>query len=84
MLSIGDLIDKLIIENVKLFTLREKIHNEKLSDEEYTQVYDKIMILNENRGIICNHLDEKVNNVVSGKDKNVILKKIKTYREHKS
>jgi len=83
MLSIGDLIDKLIIENVKLFTLREKLHGEKLTDEEYTQLYDKIMILNENRGIICNHLDEKVNNVVSGKEKNVVLKKIKTYREHK-
>jgi hypothetical protein len=84
MLSIGDLIDKLIIENVKLFTLREKLHGEKLTNEEYTQLYDKIMILNENRGIICDHLDEKVNNVVSGKEKNVILKKIKTYREHKS
>ena len=84
MLSIGDLIDKLIIENVKIFTLREKLHTEKLSDEEYTQLYDKIMVLNENRGIICNHLDEKVNNVVSGKEKNVILKKIKTYNEHKS
>lgn len=84
MLSIGDLIDKLIIENIKIFTLREKLHAEKLSDEEYTQLYDKIMILNENRGIICNHLDEKVNNVVSRKEKNVILKKIKTYNEHKS
>jgi regulatory protein YycI of two-component signal transduction system YycFG len=84
MLSIGDLIDKLIIENVKLFTLREKLHGEKLTDEEYAQLYDKIMILNENRGIICNHLDEKVNNVVSGKEKNVVLKKIKTYRDHKS
>ena len=84
MLSIGDLIDKLIIENVKLFTLREKLHTDKLNDEEYTQLYDKIMVLNENRGIICNHLDEKVNNVVSGKEKNVVLKKIKTYREHKS
>ena len=84
MLSIGDLIDKLIIENVKIFTLREKLHAEKLSDEEYTKLYDKIMILNENRGIICNHLDEKVNDVVAGKEKNVILKKIKTYREHKS
>lgn len=84
MLSIGDLIDKLIIENVKLFTLREKLHTEKLTDEEYTQLYDKIMILNENRGIICNYLDEKVNNVVSGKEKNIILQKIRTYREHKT
>ena len=84
MLSIGDLIDKLIIENVKIFTLREKLHSEELSDEEYTKINDKMMILNENRGIICNHLDEKVSNVVDGKEQNVILKKIKTYNEHKS
>lgn len=83
MLSIGDIIDKLVIENIKLFTLREKLHTEKLSDDEYANLYDKIMILNENRGIICNHLDEKINSVTSGKEKNVILKKIKTYREHK-
>ena len=83
MLSIGDLIDKLIIENVKLFTLRERLHKEQLKDEEYAKVYDKILILNENRGIICNQLDEKVNNVVLGKEKNVVLKKIKTYHEHK-
>ena len=84
MLSIGDLIDKLIIENVKIFTLREKLNTEKLDDKEYTQLYDKIMILNENRGIICNYLDEKINNVTTGKEQNVILKKIKTYNEHKS
>ena len=83
MLSIGDLIDKLIIENVKIFTLREKLHTEKLTDRQHAELYDKIMILNENRGIICNHLDEKVNNVISGKEKNVVLRKIRTYREHK-
>jgi len=83
MLSIGDLIDKLIIENVKLFTLRERLHTEQLDDKEHAQVYDKVLVLNENRGIICDRLDEKVNNVVIGKEKNVVLKKIKTYHEHK-
>jgi hypothetical protein len=37
------------------------------------------MVCNENRGIIADHLDNKVNNVVNGNEKNVILKKIKTY-----
>ena len=83
MLSIGDLIDKLVIENMKIFTLREKLQSEKLSDEEYTELNDKMMILNENRGIISNYLDEKVKNVLEGKEKNVILKKIKTYDQFK-
>lgn len=83
MLSIGDLIDKLIIENIKIFTLREKLHNKNLTDEEFVELNDKMITLNENRGIISNFLDEKVNNVVNGTEKNVLLKKIKTYHEHK-
>ena len=83
MLSIGDLVDKLVIENIKIFTLREKLHAEKLTDEEYVKLNDKMISLNENRGIICNYLDEKISNVISGKEKNVVLKKIKTYDEHK-
>jgi len=83
MLSIGDLIDKLVIENIKIFTLREKLHSDDLTDEEFTALNNKMMVLNENRGTIANFLDEKVNRVVSGEEKNVILKKIKTYDEHK-
>jgi hypothetical protein len=83
MLSIGDLIDKLVIENIKIFTLREKLHSSNITDEDYIQLNDKMITLNENRGTISNYLDEKVNNVVSGVEKNVLLKKIKTYHEHK-
>jgi len=83
MLSIGDLIDKLVIENIKIFTLREKLHSDDLTDEEFTKLNNKMMVLNENRGTIADYLDEKVNSVISGKEKNVILKKIKTYDEHK-
>ena len=84
MLSIGDLIDKLVIENIKIFTLREKLHTiDDVSDSEYIAINDKLEVLNENRGIICNYLDEKVNNVISGKEKNVVLTKIKTYNDHK-
>jgi hypothetical protein len=83
MLSIGDLIDKLVIENDKLFTLRERLHTLDLSDEEYTQIYDKMMILNENRRIICDCLDQKISNVVSGKEPNVLLKNIRTYNGNK-
>jgi len=83
MLSIGDLIDKLVVENIKIFTLREKLNTGELSDEEYVSINDKLIILTENRAIICDHLDEKVNKVVSGKEKNLTLKKIRTYNDHK-
>ena len=83
MISIGDLIDKLVIENIKIFTLREKLHSDNLSDEEYVSLTNNMMTLNENRGTISNFLDEKIDNVVSGKEKNLVLKKIKTYNIHK-
>lgn len=78
MLSIGDLIDKLVIEDIKIFNIREKLHGD-ISDEEKVHLNNAMITLNENRGIIANALDEKVVNVVSGKEKNVLLKKIKTY-----
>ena len=83
MYSIGDIIDKLVIENIKIFSIREKLHSENLSDEEYVQLNNKMMILNENRGTISSLLDEKVENVVSHKEPNRILKTIKTYGKHK-
>jgi hypothetical protein len=81
--SIGDLIDKLVIENIKIFTVREKLHSEGISDEDYVNLTNNMMILNENRGIIANHLDKKIELVTSGKEENLILKKIKTYNIHK-
>tara|TARA_Y100000361_G_C10984532_1_gene250855 strand:+ start:231 stop:503 length:273 start_codon:yes stop_codon:yes gene_type:complete len=79
MYSIGDLIDKLVIENIKIFNLREKIHEPDLSDEVAVNLNNKMIVLNENRGTISDLLDEKVERVVSKKEKNVILKKLKTY-----
>lgn len=79
LLSIGDLVDKLIIENMKLFSIREKLHSSNLSDKEYVELNEKMMILNENRGIISKALDEKIEKVVNKEEKNVLLKSIKTY-----
>lgn len=72
------MIDKLVIENIKIFTLRDKIHDT-TDEEEIVKLTEKMMVCNENRGIIANYLDDKVNNVVDGKEANVVLKKIKTY-----
>lgn len=78
MYSIGDLVDKLIIENIKIFTLRDKLHAS-TNDEDIVKITENMISLNENRGIIANYLDNKVSNVIAGKEQNVILKKIKTY-----
>ena len=78
-LSISDLIDKLVIENIKIFNLREKLHSGTLIEKEMVAFSEKMMLLNENRGVIADALDEKVEEVVSQKDLNRTLKKFKTY-----
>jgi len=77
--SIGDLVDKLVIENIKIFNMREKIHQSGISDEKKVNLNNAMIVLNENRGTISDLLDNKVTRVVSGEEKNVILKKLKTY-----
>ena len=79
MLSIAELIDKLIIENQKIFFTRQKLHTDNLSDEEYVKNNNIMNLLNKNRSILCNLLDEKVEKVISGEEKNSILKVVKTY-----
>ncbi len=85
MYSIGDLVDKLIIENMKLFSLRDKLMeletDDKKNSEEYVKIYHKIMLLNENRATVCNALDDKINKVTTGQERNVFLKKIRTYND---
>jgi len=77
--SIGDLVDKLSVENLKIFRVREQLHSEDLSDEDYVELNNKMNILNQNRATLSNLLDDKVEKVVSKKEKNSVLKMVKTY-----
>ncbi len=79
MYSIGELVDKLSVENLKIFRVREQLHSDNLSDEEYVSLNNKMNILNQNRSVLSNLLDEKVEKVITGKEKNSILKMVKTY-----
>ena len=78
MYSIGELVDKLIIENIKIFSLREKIHGD-VSDEEYVECENKMNILNENRGVIIDFMNDKIDRVIEGKEPNQSLRNVKTY-----
>ena len=79
MLSIADLIDKLVIENIKIFHLRENLHHNDTDDEAYVEAENKMNLLNENRGIIMDFLDDKVHGVVVDNERNSYLKNVKTY-----
>lgn len=81
MFSLADAIDKLVIENIKIFNTREKLLTEDLSDTEYVELYDKMMRMNENRGMICDMVDKKAKEIYYRKDPNDYIKKIKTYED---
>jgi hypothetical protein len=77
--SIGELVDKLIIENIKIFNTREILHTDNVSDEAYVIAENKMNVLNENRGIIIGFLDRKISDVLDKSDVNIHLKNVKTY-----
>jgi hypothetical protein len=79
MLSIGELIEKVVIENIKIFNLRQVLHDKKLTKQEYVDINDKMMTLNDNKSVITKELDRKLDAVIGKKEKNRILKTIKTY-----
>ena len=83
MLSIAALIDKLVIENIKIFHLRENLHDKNTDDESYVEAENKMNLLNENRGIIMDFLDEKVHGVVVDNERNSYLRNVKTYAKQK-
>jgi len=79
LMSVGEMIDKLIIENIKIFSTREKLHDTAVDDSEYVINENKMNVLNENRGTVIRFLDEKINDIINKKDANVHLKNVKTY-----
>lgn len=87
MLSIGELIDKLIIENIKVYNLRATLHDgnfEDKSDKEFVDTNNLMNILNRNRNILARLLDEKIDGVISGEEKNVLLQTLKVYNTAKN
>ena len=79
MLSIGDWVDKLCIENIKIFTTRDKFNAMKDDPIESPKLYSLMMQMVDNRAKIANALDEKIQAVMSGKDSNEFIKRIRTY-----
>lgn len=77
MLSVAELIDKLVIEIMKGHYLRQRYHE--AEGEEKAALYGQLMIANSNRSVISEELDRKLERVLKGEERNVIIKRLKTY-----
>jgi hypothetical protein len=75
MLSIAEIVDKLVIENIKLFTIREKLSS---SPPDADVLNEQMMALNSNRSILVAELDRKIEAVLNGDEPNRILKRVRT------
>jgi len=78
-LSIGQLMDMLFVEDDKILCLRERLHGEKLTKEQRVKINHKMMVMNSNRTRIVAALDEKIEAVMAKKEPNRVLRAIKTY-----
>jgi len=83
MYSIGELIDKLVIENIKIFRLRETLHKKDISDITYIENENKMNMINQNRGTIIRFLDNKIVDVING-EPNSYFVDVKTYANNTS
>lgn len=76
--SIGEMIDKLVIENIKIYQMREKMHTAKVDDNEFTDLSVKIITSNQNRSTIIKFLNAKIEDVLNG-EPNSFINDIRTY-----
>lgn len=82
MYSIGELIDKLVIENIKIFRIRETLHKQNTKDELYVENENKMNIINQNRGTVIKFLDKKIEDVINGEPNSYFID-VKTYANNK-
>jgi hypothetical protein len=76
--SLGELIDKLIIEQIKIYRIRERLHTDILSKNDKVDLNEKMMLLNDNRTMLIKAIDNKIESLQNG-EQNTFLKTIRTY-----
>lgn len=76
LLSIGEIVDKLVIENIKLAMVKQELRT--ATEAQAEKLYTKMMTLNKNRGILVQELDRKIEAVAAGA-KNQVMETVKTY-----
>jgi hypothetical protein len=75
--TIGDIIDKLIVENLKIFNLRELIKNTN-DVSEISKILITIGELNNNRNILKQEIDDRFKFIAKGEIEIKRFKRIKT------
>ena len=77
--TLGNLIDKLTIANLRLWHLEEVKHDEQASDSEVADVARKIGVVNKQRNALIDEIDEFLDEARNNLKKPIISPKLKLY-----
>lgn len=81
--TIGNLVDKLTIVNLKLWHLEEIAHEQSASDSEVAAAKRKIDVLNLQRHSLIEELDTLLQEVITGEKKVPVFYELKNYKRGK-
>jgi len=77
--TLGSLIDKLAVTNIRLWYLEDKRRDKSLPDEERLEAADIIADVNEQRNSLIDEIDQYLSDALSGKIERLTSKKHKLY-----
>ena len=78
--TLGSLVDKLTIANVRLWHLEDQRRDLTLSDAKRLEAADQVAVVNRQRNDLINEIDQFLADAVSGKKKKLVDPKVKLYR----
>ena len=81
--TIGSLIDKLSINELKIYHMNEQLQRDDVDDAFIRECMDKLSILNVQRKDLSEELQELMNDVIAGRKKLRIYRQLKMYNDKK-
>lgn len=78
--TLGSLIDKLTIANVRLWHLEDRRRDKSLPDGERLRAADAVAVVNAQRNALVDEIDQFLADAVSGRTKKLVDPKMKQYQ----
>jgi hypothetical protein len=77
--TMGSLVDKLTIANIRLWHLEDKRRDKSLPDAERLEAADTVAVVNRQRNQLVDEIDTLLQGAVDGTNKNLVDPKMKSY-----
>jgi hypothetical protein len=81
MITFGELVDRLQIINIKIYSLIEITANNNISDKKRVAVEHNIHILNAQRKDLIDELDRYIDDVIKKKREHKLYPRLKSYKD---